>query len=124
MRWSTFIGSLRDLLDPDQNIKRIEISKDVLVVAKDRKYGFYQLKLEGDLSVVAKPAVNLRPKNDLMGIAAKYSRQPDPYYVMLKDRTVDKVSIQIFGRIEPFLPTAPYSDRNDLTGFAKPVLIV
>lgn len=85
------VGSVRYLLDPDPKIKRIEIGKDVFVVARERQYGFYQLKLEGDLSVVAKMVVNLRPQNDLMGIPAKYSRQPDRYYLMFKDGTVDKV---------------------------------
>ena len=107
------VGSLRYLLDPDPKIKRIEIGKDVFVVARERKYGFYQLKLEGDLSVVAKLVVNLRPQNDLMGIAAKYSRQPDRYYVMLKDGTVDKVS-----NVKSFLALLP-EKKKEVARYAK-----
>lgn len=107
------VGSLRYLLDPDPNIKRIEIGKDVFVVAKERKYGFYQLKLEGDLSVVAKLVVNVRPENELMSIPAKYSRQSDTYYVMLKDGTVTKVS-----NVKRFLDLLP-EKKNEVARYAK-----
>ena len=107
------VGSLRYLLEPDPKIKRIEIGKDVFVVARERKHGFYQLKLEGELSVVAKMVVNLRPQNDLMGIPAKYSRQPDAYYVMLKDGTVEKVS-----NVKSFLALLPEM-KNEVARYAK-----
>ena len=107
------VGSLRYLMDPDPNIKRIEIGKDIFVVARERKLGFYQLKLEGDLSVVAKLVVNLRPENDLMGIPAKYSRQADTYYVMLKDGTVDKVS-----NVKSFLALLP-EKKNEVAQYAR-----
>jgi hypothetical protein len=107
------VEGLRYLLDPDPKIKRIAIGKDVFVVARERRYGFYQLKLEGDVSVVAKLVVNLRPQNDLMGIPAKYSRQPDTYYVMLKDGTVNKVS-----NVKNFLALLP-DKKNEVGRYAK-----
>lgn len=107
------VGSVRYVLDPDPKIKRIEIGKDVFVVAQERKHGFYQLKLEGDLSVVAKLVVNLRPQNDLMGIAAKYSRQSDNYYVMLKDGTVERVT-----NMKSFLGLLP-EKKNEVAKYAR-----
>lgn len=107
------VGSVRYLLDPDPKIKRIEIGKDVFVVARERKYGFYQLKLEGDLSVVAKLVVNLRPQNDLIGVPAKYSRQADTYYVMLKDGTVEKVP-----NVKRFLALLP-EKKDEVARYAR-----
>ena len=107
------VGSVRYVLDPDPKIKRIEIGKDIFVAARERKYGFYQLKLEGDLSVVTKLAVNLRPQNDLMGIPAKYSRQSDTYYIMLKDGTVGKVT-----NMKSFLSLLP-EKQNEVAKYAR-----
>lgn len=107
------VGSLRYLLDPDPKIKRIEIGKEVFLVAGERKYGFYQLVLEGDLSVVAKLVVNLRPENELMSIPAKYSRQPDIYYLLLNDGTVNKVS-----NLKNFLALLP-DKREEVARYAK-----
>lgn len=76
-------------LDADPKLVKVEIGEVTFVVLNS---GFYQLKLEGKLSVVARHVISVRPKNDLTGIPAKYSRQADVYYLVLPDLRLEKVS--------------------------------
>ena len=83
------------LLDPEPRIGRIELGTDVLVVRKfdaaKRETGYLMLVEEGKLKLFARKVVNYRKAVPLQSIPAKYSRQPDVFYVQLADHGLSKV---------------------------------
>lgn len=84
-------GAVTYLLDPDPKIAKIELGEATFVVPRMHK-SFYVSHLSGNLSLLSKSVVNFRPANDLMGIPAKYGKQPDIYYFMLGESQPVKVS--------------------------------
>jgi hypothetical protein len=97
-------------LDPDPKMVKVEIGKETFVVLNE---SFYELIHEGKLSVLAKKVLNFRPKNDLTGVPAKYSRQADMYYLVLSDLTQTKVS-----NLKNFLEFIP-DKKQEVAEFAK-----
>jgi hypothetical protein len=105
-------GALTYLLDPDPKIARIELGEETFVVPRMHK-SFYVSHKTGNLSLLSKSVVNLRPANDLMGIPAKYGRQPDVYYFMLGDSQPVKVS-----GLKGFLELIP-GKKKEMEKFAR-----
>lgn len=105
-------GAFIHLLDPDPKIAMIEMGEATFVVPKMHK-SFYESHVSGNLSLLSKSIVNLRPANDLMGIPAKYGRQPDVYYFMLGDSQPVKVS-----GLKTFLEMIP-EKKDEMEKFAR-----
>ena len=105
-------GAFIHLLDPDPKIAKIEMGEATFVVPKTHK-SFYVSHVSGNLSLLSKSIVNFRPANDLMGIPAKYGRQPDVYYFMLGDSQPVKVS-----GLKTFLEMIP-EKKDEMEKFAR-----
>lgn len=105
-------GAVTYLLDPDPKIAKIELGEATFVVPRMHK-SFYVSHKTGNLSLLSKSVVNLRPANDLMGIPAKYGRQPDIYYFMLGDSQPVKVS-----GLKGFLELIP-GKKQEMEKFAR-----
>lgn len=88
------VGDMLFLLEPDPKITRISLAGQVFVVGSTGKNQFYQLEVEGNLSLLSKKVVNYRPKNDLTSIPAKYTKQSDIYYLRRLNTPIEKVSNQ------------------------------
>jgi hypothetical protein len=98
------------LLDPDPKITKIVIGDQTFVVVSN---GFYELQVEGKLSLLSKKVINYRPNNDLTGVPAKYSRQEDIHYLILADLSQEKVTT-----MKNFLDFIP-DKKEEMTALAK-----
>lgn len=105
-------GAITYLLDPDPKIAKIELGEATFVVPRMHK-SFYVSHLSGNLSLLSKSVVNFRPANDLMGIPAKYGRQPDTYFFMLGESQPVKVT-----GLKGFLEMIP-GKKNEMEKFAR-----
>ncbi|HET9486705.1 MAG TPA: hypothetical protein VFO54_04700 [Chryseosolibacter sp.] len=84
------------LLEPDPRLVKVEIGDDVFVV-RNFKYmakkqnGFLEVLENGKMKLFAKKLINLREKNELQDVPAKYSRLPDMFYVQVESDPLIRV---------------------------------
>jgi hypothetical protein len=88
------VGDMLFLLEPDPKITRISLAGEVFVVGSGGKNQFYELEVEGNLSLLSRKVVNYRPKNDLTSVPAKYTKQSDIYFLRRANAPIEKVSNQ------------------------------
>ncbi|MEX1240707.1 MAG: hypothetical protein WEB30_13360 [Cyclobacteriaceae bacterium] len=106
------------LLDADARITRIEIGQEVFLarnfpLAKKEGGGFLELVEAGKLKLLSKKVVNYRKAVPLQGLPAKYSRQPDIFYVQVDDFPLSKVS-----SVKNLIASLP-DKRQEMLQFSK-----